>query len=291
MRRLASSLLLFGVVLSLGAPLRAAEKQLIRVGLNIQGVLRSGDAVAANNDPITHWVAHLNTSPAYRFEVVGLDSAEDVYDALKAHKIDIGRFGPMYYVKANFEFDAVPLVVQKEELVSVLVVKTGSPVKKVADLSGRKIALGYKNSTTSHLVPLLLLSKGQLTRGLVTEDPAAAKADPKKVLVDFVGGHDKVAAEVLSGRADAGGMNASEYGRNRKTLRILDSSEPFPGTPIVAHPSPSAAARSEIVRLATSYVPPNQDGPFGKGFSVVRDADFNKVRFLCQVVLGVKYLK
>jgi ABC-type phosphate/phosphonate transport system substrate-binding protein len=291
MPRFAPSALFLGVVLSLAMPLHAADKQLIRVGLNVQGVLRSGDTVAANNDPITHLLAHLNTSPAYRFEVVRFESADDVYDALKARKVDVARFGPTYYVKASFEFEAVPLVGDKDELVSVLVVKTGSPVKKVADLAGRKVALGYKNSTTSHLVPLLLLSKGQLSRGLVTEDAAAAKADPKKVLVDFVGGHDKVAAEVLSGRADAGGMIVNEYERNRTTLRTLDVSEPFPGTPVVAHPAMSAAARAEIVRLATTYVPPGPDGPFGKGFRVVRDADFNKVRFLCQVVLGVKYLK
>jgi len=65
-----------------------------------------------------------------------------------------------------------------------------------------------------------------------------------------------------------------------------------PGPPLVARKGFSAAAVSEIQRRMTSYKPPagSPNQRFTDGAAVVGDADYNRIRFLCKVVLKKSYL-
>jgi phosphonate transport system substrate-binding protein len=267
----------FGLTLLLSLPTfaaapGAAAKQTLKIGV-AEG---KGKQTAA--DSFTPFLTQMNTSPKYAFEMVVFEDGEKQYEALRDGKVDLAFLGPAPYVKAHFEFKAEPVAAEAGELRGMLVVTKSSPIQSVEALRGKTLALGYEGSTTTHLLPMLLLSK----HALKSEDMGR---------VTFVGDQTKkIVDAILDGTAAAGGISETLYAANKEKLRVLDTSEPLPGALMVAHPKIGAKVIKDLRALFVTYVPDASSPRFAKGAVSVTNDTYNRVRFLCRVVLGRMYL-
>lgn len=265
----AFALLAFTLAL-LAVPQEALAKQKLGLGL-------TGKSRAEVDKTFAGLLAHLNASPDFEFEISTFQTYEASYAALKAKKVDVVLIGAVLYVEAHHEIGAVPIVAEGSANRSMIVVRKGSPIKSAKELKGKSFAFGYEGSTSTHLIPLLLLSKN-----LVKQSELGKTA--------FVGAdQDKLIARVVAGEFDAGGVVESVYDRFKDKVRAIETSDPFPGGPLVARKEMPAATVEALRKLFTSYKPVPGER-FVKGATAVKDTDFNQVRFLCKVVLGKTFV-
>lgn len=265
----------FGLTLLLSLPAFAAPAVTTRQTLKIGVAEGKGKQTAA--DSFAPFLKQMNTSPKYAFEMVVFEDGEKQYAALRNGEVDLAFLGPAPYVKAHHEFKAEPVVAEAGDLRSMLVVAKSSPIHSVAALRGKTLALGYEGSTTTHLLPMLLLSKHHLK----SEDMSR---------VTFVGDQTKKIVEaILDGTAVAGGISETLYAAHKDELRVLETSEPLPGALMVAHPKVGANVIKDLRALFVKYVPAAGSPRFSKGAVAVTDHTYNRVRFLCKVVLGRMY--
>lgn len=247
-------------------------KQTLRIGV-AEG---KGSQTAAQT--FAPFLKQMNASPKYNFEMVVFEDGEKQYDALRDGKVDVAFLGPATYVKARYQFKAEPVAAEAGDLRSVIVVAKSSPIKSVAELRGKTLALGYEGSTTTHLLPMLLLSKYHIK----AEDLSH---------VNFVGDQTKkIVDAVLDGSAAAGGISETLFDAHKDQLRVLETSEPLPGALMVAHPKVGPSVIKDLRALFVTYVPAGTSPRFSKGAKAVTDETYNRVRFLCRVVLGRMYL-
>lgn len=228
-------------------------------------------------------IKHLNSSSDIKVEVKVFPSHDALYGAFKAKKVDFAAIGPVKYVQARFETGAVPVAAEGTRGQSVLIVPAGSPIRSVKELKGKRFAFGYEDSTSTYLMPLLVLSKNHIKQ----------KDLAKSV---FVGSQqDRIVDAVIGGQADAGAIASQLYEQiaNKRSIRAIETSEPFPGPPVIAQKTLDAATRDRFKAMLVSFQPKGEEKRqrFGKGVHVVSDADYNKIRFLCKVMLKKSYVK
>lgn len=223
-------------------------------------------------------VRHVNTSPNVRLELKSYPSHDALYAALKKNEVDLAFLGAVKYVQAHFEIGAVPLVSEGASMRSAIVVAPGSPLRSVADLRGKRFAFGYQDSTTTHLIPALLLSKSGIKDG-----------DYKAAFL----GHDphKILEAMLAGQYDACPMSDYMMKQDGSRVRVLEWSDPFPGPPIVARKELAKATQAELTRMFLSYkaAPDAVKQHFGTGATAITDESFNRIRFLCKVLFNKTY--
>lgn len=238
-------------------------------------VLGIADDTAKEIGPV---VQYLNTSPAIEVQLKVFPNHDELYNALKEKKVDLAFLGAVKYVEAHFDFGATPIVSEGPTIRSYIVVAPKSPIKTVAELKGKRFAFGYEDSTTTHLIPALLLSK----HGIKEKD----------IKGSYVG-HvpQKLIDALLAGKFDAAAASDLTYDQNKSKVRALEESDPFPGPPIVARPGLPESAVSEVRKMFVSYkpAPGNASMRFGKGATAVTDADYNRIRFLCKVLFNMMY--
>jgi phosphate/phosphite/phosphonate ABC transporter binding protein len=256
-------------ILALSVPISAAGKETIRVGV------REKKADLRKN--FGGVVSHLESSESYEFSFVTFDDYDALYEAFKAREVDLALVGAVKYAEAHYETGAIPIVAEGGMVRSMIVVPNDSPISNIKGLTGKSFAMGYEGSTSTHLMPLLLLSKN-----LVKESDLSR--------VEFVGSdQDRIVEQILSGSVDAGSIVESVFDRYKDKVRAIETSEPFPGGPLIAHKDTDSKLIEAVRKLFLSYKPvPGQR--FGGGAIAVTNADFNQIRFLCKVVLGKSYV-
>jgi phosphonate transport system substrate-binding protein len=199
---------------------------------------------------------------------------EEQIDMIVSGRADFAYMGPTPYVSAR-QRGAVEILAGESEggqafYQSALVVRSDSALRRVADLAGKRVALGAEISMSSALAPKLLMAQAGLKR-----------ADLAKI--EHLDRHERVALAVLHGDYDAGGLRldiAKAY--LPRGLRILATSQPLPPHAIIASPRVKAedARRVRLALLHPDAV--GRDafaalGP-GTGFVDVEDAHYAVVR-------------
>jgi len=227
-------------------------------------------------------MAHLNSGDALKFTLKPYPSYDATYAAFRRGEADLMLVGSVKYVQAHSEIGAIPVVVEEPRWQeSVIIVPTASPLKSVAGLKGKKFAFGYDDSSTTHLLPLLLLSKYHLTA-----------ADLGKSA--FLGSDQtRIVDAVVKGQYDAGAVATAVYEAAKDRVRALETSERIPGGTVVAHKEVDAKLLEAVRAQFVSYKPAPSTGPrlrFPHGAAPAVDADYNKVRFLCKVLFKKSYL-
>ena len=225
-------------------------------------------------------LTHLNSSPDLKVVLKTYPSYDATYAAFKKGDADLMLVGAVKYVQAHSEIGAVPIVIEEPRWQeSVIVVPHASTLKSVADLKGKRFAFGYEDSATTHLLPLLLLSKYHLTA-----------ADLGKAA--FLGNDQtKIVDAVAAGTYDAGAVATVVYTANKDRVRALETSERIPGGTVVAHKELDPKLRERITSQFISYKPAAEAHlRFPRGAAAASDADYNKVRFLCKVLFKKTYM-
>lgn len=189
-------------------------------------------------------------------------------------RAQLAYMGPTPYVRAR-ERGRVEMLAGEAEggqsfYQSAIIVRADSPVQRVSDLRGRRMAFGAEISMSSSVAPKLML----IQAGVKLADLAG---------YSHLDRHERVALAVLHGDFDAGGLRldiARAY--QDRGLRILATSQPLPPHGIVAGPELPAQARQQV-RLALLH--PDAAGlaamrALGEGisFSSVEDGHYDAVR-------------
>ncbi|MFI6510316.1 phosphate/phosphite/phosphonate ABC transporter substrate-binding protein [Streptosporangium sp. NPDC050855] len=211
-----------------------------------------------------------------------------VVAALAARKLDVAYLGGLTYVQAEAQTKVTPLVTEVDQetgtpqYLSAVVARKDSAFTSTKDVvaAGAKFAFGDVSSTSGSLYPRIMLTdagarcqKGDLTSCA----PLSA--------VTFTGGHDATAQAVLSGSADAGGIEIRILHRLEKqgsvpkgALRVLETRKVM-GYPWVAAPDLDQSARGAIVKAFTEMSDPKLlDLMRAKRYVAVSATDYTEVR-------------
>ncbi len=224
-------------------------------------------------------MAHLNSGPDLKFVLKTYPTYDAAYDALKKGEVELVLVGAVKYVQAHSEIGAIPVVAEAPKWQeSVIIVPKDSPIKTVPELKGKKFAFGYDDSTSTYLLPMLLFSKYQMTQ--------------KDVKAEFLGAdQSKILAAVAAGQFDAGAVASIVYENNADKVRALERSEKIPSGTVVARKDIAPALLAKVREQFVSYKPAGEQQHlrFARGAEAATNEDYNKVRFLCKVVLKKTY--
>jgi phosphonate transport system substrate-binding protein len=201
-------------------------------------------------------------------------SYDEQIEMIASGRADFAYIGPTPYVRARKQAKVEILGGESEGgqafYQSALVVRADSPIEKITDLSGKRVAFGNEISMSSAVAPKLILARA----GVKQKDLAA---------VEHLDRHERVALSVLHGDFDAGGLRL-DIARSYlpRGLRILATSQPLPPHMIAASPQvPPEKMRQ--ARLALLHPDPAARDAFqalgnAVSFVEVEDAHYNVVR-------------
>ncbi len=189
-------------------------------------------------------------------------------------------------VRARYANKVTPLVrpVGREGATSrsVLVVKSGSGIEKAADVKGKRLALGAKQSSFSYLIPLAMLNDV----GIRTKDFNS---------VDFLQQEDRVALSVLIGDHDVGAMSESvarKYGEDG--LKVIKTSEAIPAFVFCASDILPSETKGKIIKSLVALKDREGIASIDKnmvGFAVAEDRDFDVIRVMIKNLTGRDYIE
>ncbi|MGP3957998.1 phosphate/phosphite/phosphonate ABC transporter substrate-binding protein [Nonomuraea sp. 3N208] len=212
-----------------------------------------------------------------------------VVAALAGGRIDLAYLGGLSYVQAQQQVQLTPLVTEVDhatdspQYVSAVVVRADSPyqdLKKDIVAAGRSFAFGDVSSTSGSLYPRIML-----TEAGATCSPRRVDECPPLRQVTFTGGHDATAQAVLSGQADAGGIELRILRRLEKEgkipagkLRVI-AERRVQGYPWVMRAALGERARAALTEAFTSIEDPALlDLMRAKSYVTVTAADYDEVR-------------
>jgi len=161
-------------------------------------------------------------------------------EALGNGSLDFAYLGGLTYVKAHAQYGVVPLVQRTtdRQFHSLFITQTGSAIKSLGDLRGKRFVFGDINSTSGHLMPFYAMSQAGL-------DP------DKDMSFRYSGNHPATAKAVEAGAADAGAMDESVYHAmidggqlDKSKVRVFFTTPPFLDYVWVARKDSSAADRN-----------------------------------------------
>lgn len=211
-----------------------------------------------------------------------------VVGAMAADRLDLAYFGGVTYVQAEQQVDITPLVTEVDRetgtsrYISAIVVREDSPHETLDDLldAGARFAMGDVASTSGSLYPrIMLVDAGAQcdTRQLTVCPPLEA--------IDFTGGHDAAAQAVLSGRADAAGVERRILNRLVRdgevpegALRIVEEHE-VQGYPWVARAALGQEAHEAITEAFLAIDDPELlDLLRAESYTPVGPDDYDEIR-------------
>lgn len=150
----------------------------------------------------------------------------DLRTQMEAGTVDIGSFSPFAYVDAvrggKIRIIAQSILDGSATYRGLIVARKDSGLHTVADLQGKRFAFVDPKSASGYVYP----------RAMLVEKGVTPESYFKETV--FAGGHDKVIAMVLEGKADAGaiydGALAVEKAKGKPTedLATLASTDPIP---------------------------------------------------------------
>lgn len=223
-------------------------------------------------------VDYLNEATPYHFVLKLGGSYEETIQQLARGEVHLAFVGTFVYLKARHKYPIrcllSPLNRRYEPYFrSVLVTRADSPIRRVADLAGKSLALPSPMSFSANWLLRAELPK----HGLHAADLAAIRH------FDF---HHTVIYEILSGRIDAGVVKdrvAEEF--FDKGIRVVASSPPIPGSPLVVRSDLDStlvlAIEEALLRVDTRKPELRQfvrdwDPEFTHGFTRVQDSDYDE---------------
>lgn len=196
---------------------------------------------------------YLQTATGYRFELKFTAATESIANELAAGKLHFAAMGAVSYLKAAQRDHVLPLVrgrntENKGEYRSCIIVRPDSPLRRVGDLRGQRMAFGSLTSTQGHLIPRIILDQ----HGLRLTDLRTHI---------FTGSHQNCAEAVVTDRADACGMQdilADRLAR-QGTVRILFRSEYYPSSGIFANTEVAPEIINRVRKALLEFEPLGRD--------------------------------
>lgn len=179
------------------------------------------------------------------FELKVGQSYGAVVEAMCNGSADIAWFGPVSYLQAH-ELGCANLLAMavskgKSVYYSGIFAHVDSGIDSIADIRGKRIALGDINSTSSFNIPVAMMLRAGV-------DPAKDTAK-----VNMAGSHANVLSALSQGLVDAGGASFDSYEKalnsgaiNGKDIKVVAKSAPLPYPPLAIQPGVSADIKARL---------------------------------------------
>lgn len=249
-----------GFVLA-GTTLPAAAATALRVGM-----IPDAGATQVSIDEKAPLRAYLSAKLGRPVDLVIPTNYNATVEALGNGSLDFAYLGGLTYLKAQKAYGVVPLVqrASDRQFHALFITQTGSSIKKLADLRGKRFAFGDVASTSGHLMPDFALRN--------------AGIDPDHDMsVRFTGNHPATVKAVEAGTVDAGAVDESVYksmidgGQVDKTkVRVFYTTPPFVDYVWVARKEVPPAERDALTKAFLSLHEPQDT----KVLSILRGTSF-----------------
>lgn len=168
-----------------------------------------------------------------------------VVEAMCNGAADIAWFGPATYLQARGRgcAELLALAVDKGQSVyySGIFARKDAGIDKLADLKGKRVALGDVNSTSSFNVPVAMMIQ--------------AGVQPARDLgaINMAGSHANVLKALSEGLVDAGGASFDSFEKAVNTkaidpsnIKVVAKSAPIPYPPLAMHPKLTASVKAKL---------------------------------------------
>ena len=174
--------------------------------------------------------------------------------AMRNGKLDVAQFGPLGFVFASQRAKAEAVASfgdSRGRLTTyraAIWVPKDSPIRTVADLEGRSLALSEPGSTSGDALPRFALRKA----GLRESD----------VQIDYAGGHAEALLALTNGKVDAAEINTQQQATataegtfDASKFRRIWASSPIPNDPITVRGTLPASFKRAVKRALTNLKP------------------------------------
>src|SRR4051812_39867685 len=204
------------------------------------------------------------------FDYVLYSNYERQVEAHLAGHFHVAWNSPLAWVRTarmanarGLRIEALAMRDTDQDLTSVVVVKADSPIRKVSDLEGKKVAVGAIDSPQATLIPLSYLRAQGLMPGVDFEVQRSDLLGGKHG--DHIGGEREAARSLMSGQADAACMIDGNHLLFLKegtlpagATRILAQTDAYDHCNLTVGPSaaPEKVERLRDLLLAMSYDDP-----------------------------------
>ena len=215
-----------GEALAAPAPLGSPERPLQVVLIPADG--GTEDGTQADFLPVVNAVSK---TTGLRFKLRVGQSYNAVVEAMCNGSADIAFFGPVAYVEAHQRGCAELLAVAVEKGRSTyyagIFTRRASPIAKIGDLKGKRVAFGDINSGSSFVFPMAMILQ--------------AKLDPVRDLaaIRLTGSHANSLAALTQGQADAAALSFDSFEKavnqgeiSAADVRVVARSMPIPNPPL-----------------------------------------------------------
>lgn len=215
-----------GAAFAQPAPLGSAARPLQVVLIPADG--GTEDGTKADFLPVFNAVSK---TTGLKFKLRVGQSYNAVVEAMCNGSADIAFFGPVAYVEAHQRGCAELLAVAVEKgqstYYSGIFARSGSPIAKITDLKGKRVAFGDINSGSSFVFPMAMILQ--------------AKLDPVRDLraVRLTGSHANSLAALMQGQVDAAALSFDSFEKainqgavSASDIRVVARSMPIPNPPL-----------------------------------------------------------
>ena len=187
----------------------------------------------------------IEQSTGLKFDLKVGQSYSAVVEAMCNGAADIAWYGPASYLQAKGRgcAELLALAVRHGNSVyySGIFARTDSGINGLADLKGKKVALGDVNSTSSFNVPVAMMIESGL-------QPARDLGG-----INMAGSHANVLKALAEGLVDAGGASFDSFEKavNSKaidpsTVKVIAKSSPIPYPPLAIHPKVDSGIKGKL---------------------------------------------
>jgi phosphonate transport system substrate-binding protein len=232
---------------------------------------------------------HLEKSLGIPITIKIAKDYETAIQEIGTGQVRIAFLDPSTYceVRTRYHGKVVPLVrvvgARGAPSRSVLVTRSGSAIHKVADVRGKRLALGSQRSSFSYLIPLAMLHDV----GIEIRDFSS---------VDYLQQEDRVALSVLINNHDVGAISesvAQKYAPDG--IKIIKTSESVPRFVLCASTRLPEEMRKRIIASLTSLREDEKNRPLADSeigaFVTAEDRDFDVIRVMMKNLTGKDYIE
>lgn len=225
-------------------------------------------------------IDYLNQNEKFQFELKLSTSYSETVNQLINGEVAVAFFGSLLYINAHERYRIIPILKPLNEdfkpfFKSVVFTKSNSNINSIQELKGKRIALPSSESFSGNW-----LIKYELSKYNILEKDI-------KDIKNFAY-HQNVIYQVLNGDFDAGVVKdrvIEEY--DDRKIKIIEYSEPVPGSPIVAAQNydPEIIGVIKSLLLKVNLKQPeftelvkSWDKEFIYGFVEANDIDYDLIR-------------
>ena len=199
------------------------------------------------------FINYLEQATGYHFKIYFTPKGSTSADELGRNHTQFAAMGASSFLYAQTRYGAIPLVrglnsQGRAEYQSVFVVRPDSPIHKLQDIKGQRLAFGNRDSTQGHLIPRIVLQKNKI--------PLSSLAS-----YEYTGSHHNCSEAVISGRADVCAMQdqLAYQLESEGFVKIIYHSAFYPSSGIVANQSVPTQALIKVKQALLNFEPQGKD--------------------------------